>query len=61
MMPEFMLSVKERPKTAPSASLEKPKLAEEKSTRKKMSNLRKVIATRLVEAKNTNSDAHDVQ
>lgn len=58
---EFAASVKEAPKAAPEnfpAPLLKPesssvKGSEEKSTRKKMSNLRKVIASRLVEAKNS--------
>lgn len=50
MMPEFIASLKEGPKTsAPTAVIK----GDEKSTRKKMSTLRKVISTRLVEAKNT--------
>ncbi len=54
MMPEFVASLKEEPK-APAAKVEAPgpRPSDEKSTRKKMSNLRKVIAARLVEAKNT--------
>lgn len=54
MMPEFISSVKEGPKQ-PAVKAETPRArgAEEKVTRKKMSNLRKVIAARLVEAKNT--------
>ena len=50
MMPEFAASLKEGPKAQPA---EKPKVTGEKAARKKMSNLRKVIAARLVEAKNT--------
>ena len=50
---DFVSSIKER---SPAPSIQKqeqkPKISEEKTTRKKMSNLRKVIATRLVEAKN---------
>lgn len=55
MMPEFIASIKEGPKApAPKAQAPQPKAASgEKVTRKKMSSLRKVIATRLVEAKNT--------
>lgn len=52
MMADFAASVKEGPKVAPISS-EKPAEEEGKTTRKKMSNLRKVIAARLVEAKNT--------
>ncbi len=54
MMPEFIASLKEEPK-APTPKVEAPaaKSSDEKATRKKMSNLRKVIAARLVEAKNT--------
>jgi len=52
MMADFAASVKEGPKSAPPSS-EKPTVREDKTTRKKMSNLRKVIAARLVEAKNT--------
>jgi 2-oxoglutarate dehydrogenase E2 component (dihydrolipoamide succinyltransferase) len=51
-MADFAAAVKEGPK-ASAARSEKPKIAEEKTTRKKMSGLRKVIASRLVEAKNT--------
>lgn len=52
MMPEFVASVKtpppqEEPKLAPAPAARKGEV------RKKMSSLRKVIATRLVEAKNT--------
>lgn len=57
MMPEFIASIKEGPKApAPAAKTQapQPKAAPgEKVTRKKMSSLRKVIASRLVEAKNT--------
>ncbi len=48
---EFVSSVKEGPK--PMATPSTPKITAGKVTRKKMSNLRKVIASRLVEAKNT--------
>jgi 2-oxoglutarate dehydrogenase E2 component (dihydrolipoamide succinyltransferase) len=48
-MAEFASSVKEAPKIAAP----KPQPTEAKTTRKKMSNLRKVIASRLVEAKNS--------
>ncbi len=56
MMPQFAEEIKLGPK--PSAPLSKAEIKtappiDGKSTRKKMSNLRKVIATRLVEAKNT--------
>lgn len=51
MMTDFAASVKGGAKAAP-LPLEKPAGAEDKTTRKKMSNLRKVIAARLVEAKN---------
>lgn len=54
LMPEFISSIKEGPKAppaAPSTKAEPP--SSETSTRKKMTSLRKVIATRLVEAKNT--------
>jgi 2-oxoglutarate dehydrogenase E2 component (dihydrolipoamide succinyltransferase) len=50
MLPEFAAAVKEGPK-APSPPPVHP--SSEKSTRKKMSALRKLIASRLVEAKNT--------
>lgn len=50
MMPEFAASIKEGPKAPP---LSAPKPAQETVTRKKMSSLRKLIATRLVDAKNT--------
>jgi 2-oxoglutarate dehydrogenase E2 component (dihydrolipoamide succinyltransferase) len=56
MMPDFVASVKEGPKAiSPAVKADVPKTRgpEEKVTRKKMSSLRKVIATRLVEAKNT--------
>lgn len=50
MMPEFVASLKEGPKPpAPSPIIK----GDGTATRKKMSTLRKVIATRLVEAKNT--------
>jgi 2-oxoglutarate dehydrogenase E2 component (dihydrolipoamide succinyltransferase) len=55
MMPEFIASIKEGPKTAsPAPKAETPQVRhpEGKVTRKKMSSLRKVIAARLVEAKN---------
>jgi 2-oxoglutarate dehydrogenase E2 component (dihydrolipoamide succinyltransferase) len=55
-MTDFASSIKEGPKIPlPSAKPEAPKAKStgEKATRKKMSNLRKVIAARLVEAKNT--------
>jgi 2-oxoglutarate dehydrogenase E2 component (dihydrolipoamide succinyltransferase) len=51
MMGEFASSVKEGVKK-PSLQ-QQPKITEGRATRKKMSNLRKVIAARLVEAKNT--------
>jgi len=50
MMPAFISSLKEEPVVTPPAA---PKQAGEKGSRKKMSQLRKVIASRLVEAKNT--------
>ncbi|MBS0604309.1 MAG: 2-oxoglutarate dehydrogenase complex dihydrolipoyllysine-residue succinyltransferase [Verrucomicrobia bacterium] len=55
MMPEFAASIKEGPKAPPAAKPQAaaPKPSDEKSSRKKMSGLRKVIAARLVEAKNT--------
>jgi 2-oxoglutarate dehydrogenase E2 component (dihydrolipoamide succinyltransferase) len=61
MMPDFIASVKEGPKAAipsPATSKEEPTKppvqgSKEKITRKKMSSLRKVIASRLVEAKNS--------
>lgn len=55
IMSEFATSVKEGPKAAPAGKIEAPiaKTSRGGSTRKKMSSLRKVIATRLVEAKNT--------
>lgn len=49
-MAEFASSVKEAPKAVPAP---KPQQPEAKTTRKKMSNLRRVIASRLVEAKNS--------
>jgi 2-oxoglutarate dehydrogenase E2 component (dihydrolipoamide succinyltransferase) len=52
-MTDFAASVKEGPKAPSLPPPEKPKTAAEKTTRKKMSGLRKVIAARLVEAKNT--------
>lgn len=52
MTPEFIASVKEGSKVKPEEPKQKPKTGE-KVTRKKMSSLRKVIAARLVEAKNT--------
>lgn len=55
-MPDFAASVKQGPAAkAPSPKVEAPKVqaSSEKVTRKKMSSLRKVIASRLVEAKNT--------
>jgi 2-oxoglutarate dehydrogenase E2 component (dihydrolipoamide succinyltransferase) len=52
MMPEFISSVKEGPKVEKTEA-PKARSSSEKVTRKKMSNLRKVIAARLVEAKNT--------
>lgn len=54
-MSEFAASVKEGPKAAPAPKMEAPIATPSSgsSTRKKMSSLRKVIATRLVEAKNT--------
>ncbi len=51
MMGEFASSVKEGVKKPPPQ--QQPKIIEGRTTRKKMSNLRKVIAARLVEAKNT--------
>lgn len=56
MLPEFVASLKDGPK-APSAPVVKaeaspPKIPEGKVSRKKMSSLRKVIASRLVDAKN---------
>ncbi len=55
MMSDFAAAAKEGPKGPPpsTSSSEKPTIVEEKVTRKKMSDLRKVIAARLVEAKNT--------
>ncbi len=58
MMPEFISSIKEEPRaltpsSKPQTSQPQARTSDEKSTRKKMSSLRKVIATRLVEAKNT--------
>lgn len=54
MMPEFVSSLKEGPKPPPpKAQAIAAKPPAEGETRKKMSSLRKVIATRLVEAKNT--------
>jgi 2-oxoglutarate dehydrogenase E2 component (dihydrolipoamide succinyltransferase) len=54
MMSDFAASVREPPKAAPAkAETSAARPSGEKSTRKKMSNLRKVIAARLVEAKNT--------
>lgn len=56
MMPEFTASIKEGPKAQPTPKKEAQILQPPPSgnpTRKKMSSLRKVIATRLVEAKNT--------
>jgi 2-oxoglutarate dehydrogenase E2 component (dihydrolipoamide succinyltransferase) len=52
---EFAASVKQAPKAAPLSKPESApaQVSEGKSTRKKMSNLRKVIAARLVEAKNS--------
>ncbi|MBS0652543.1 MAG: dihydrolipoyllysine-residue succinyltransferase [Verrucomicrobia bacterium] len=56
MMPDFAKEAKEGPKEAPKAAAQapaaKPQAAEGTSTRKKMTGLRKVIAQRLVEAKN---------
>ncbi|MES2122337.1 MAG: dihydrolipoyllysine-residue succinyltransferase [Chlamydiota bacterium] len=51
MMPEFAASV-QKPAPAPTPTTPKP-VDESKVSRKKMSSLRKVIASRLVEAKNT--------
>lgn len=53
MMPDFAASVKEGTQAAPLPPSEKPTMREDQTTRKKMSTLRKVIAARLVEAKNT--------
>lgn len=56
MMPQFAEEVKQGlkpPAPEAKAEIKTAPLSDEKSTRKKMSNLRKVIATRLVEAKNT--------
>jgi 2-oxoglutarate dehydrogenase E2 component (dihydrolipoamide succinyltransferase) len=54
MMPEFVASLREgRTAPSPSAKAATPLPSEDQPMRKKMSNLRKVIATRLVEAKNT--------
>ena len=55
-MSDFAASIQEAPKTPPSAikqEIRSPSVTNEKSTRKKMSSLRKVIAERLVSAKNT--------
>jgi 2-oxoglutarate dehydrogenase E2 component (dihydrolipoamide succinyltransferase) len=56
-MADFASSVKEAPKVPSPAMIspeaQKPKVRDERATRKKMSSLRKVIASRLVEAKNT--------
>lgn len=55
MVPDFAREVKEGPKTAPPSpqpSSPKPPSSDTTSTRKKMTGLRKVIAQRLVEAKN---------
>jgi 2-oxoglutarate dehydrogenase E2 component (dihydrolipoamide succinyltransferase) len=52
MTPEFVSSVKEGPKPSPAPKIASPSVPGA-ATRKKMSSLRKVIATRLVEAKNT--------
>jgi 2-oxoglutarate dehydrogenase E2 component (dihydrolipoamide succinyltransferase) len=53
-MTDFAALVKEGLKVSPPPPpAETPKIVEEKVTRKKMSGLRKVIAARLVEAKNT--------
>jgi 2-oxoglutarate dehydrogenase E2 component (dihydrolipoamide succinyltransferase) len=55
MMPEFIASVQRapQPKPSPVQAPATPQAPSGTSTRKKMSNLRKVIAARLVEAKNT--------
>ncbi|SRR5581483_3155499 len=55
MMPEFVASIQEGPKASPAPKKETQILPPPSgnATRKKMSSLRKVIATRLVEAKNT--------
>lgn len=62
MIPEFIASIKEEPTSFPLESTKREPSQEaspsaprqmEKVTRKKMSSLRKVIAARLVEAKNT--------
>lgn len=55
MVPDFAKEVKEGPKEAPKPTpqtLKQPAVAEGGATRKKMTGLRKVIAQRLVEAKN---------
>lgn len=55
MTPEFLAELKEEPKQPAPAKKEgvSPVVSDQKITRKRMSNLRRVIATRLVEAKNT--------
>lgn len=57
MMPEFTASLKEEkkpaPKAPPAAAAAPKSQSEENVSRKKMSSLRKVIASKLVEAKNT--------
>ncbi len=55
MLPEFAAELKSPPRTPASVAPAQPSAAPrtESSTRKKMSGLRKIIAQRLVEAKNT--------